>query len=65
LYSYSLSEIVTAGSEMVDRMAMRRNEWRDWIGMSPDEDMEELLALENYIPQEMLGKQKKLIGGEE
>ena len=65
LYSYSLQDIITAGSEMVDRMAMRRNEWRDWIGMGPDPEMDELLALENYIPASMLGKQKKLIGGDE
>jgi HK97 family phage portal protein len=64
LYSYSLPDIVEAGAEMVDRMAMRRNEWRDWIGMSPDAEMDELLALENYIPASMLGKQKKLIGGD-
>jgi len=64
LYSYSLSDIVQAGAEMVDRMAMRRNEWRDWIGMSPDSEMDELLALENYIPANMLGQQKKLIGGD-
>lgn len=31
-------------------MAMTRNEWRDWIGMAPRGEMEELLALENYIP---------------
>jgi HK97 family phage portal protein len=65
LYSYSLADIVTAGSAMVDRMAMRRNEWRDWMGISPDPEMDELLALENYIPASMLGKQKKLIGGDE
>lgn len=64
LYSYSITEITTIGSEMVDRMAMRRNEWRAWIGMTPDPDMEELLALENYIPASKLGDQKKLIGGE-
>ena len=34
--------------------------------MSPREDMEELLALENYIPQDKLGDQKKLNqGGDE
>jgi hypothetical protein len=65
LYAYDISEIVTAGSAMVDRMAMRRNEWRDWLGMGPDDEMDNLLALENYIPAEMLGKQKKLIGGDE
>lgn len=63
LYSYDLSEIITAGSEMVDRMAMRRNEWRDWVGMSPDDEMDELLALENYIPADKLGDQKKLKDG--
>jgi len=61
LYAYDLSEIVQAGSEMVDRMAMRRNEWRDWIGMSPDDEMDELLALENYLPADELGNQKKLV----
>ncbi len=62
LMAYDLPELVDAGGEMVDRMAMSRNEWRDWVGMSPDDRMENLLALENYIPQEMLGKQKKLVG---
>lgn len=62
LYAYDLSEIVEAGSAMVDRMAMRRNEWRDWIGMSPDDEMNELLALENYLPADQLGNQKKLVG---
>lgn len=63
LYSYDLNELIQAGGEMVDRMAMRRNEWRDWVGMTPDADMNELLALENYIPAEMLGQQKKLKDG--
>ena len=64
LLSYALSDIINAGREMVDRQAMRRNEWRDWLNMPPDADMEELIALENYIPASMLGQQKKLIGGE-
>lgn len=62
LHSYSITELVSAGKELVDRMAMRRNEWRDWLGLSPDEDMDELLALENYIPADRLGDQKKLKG---
>ena len=60
LMSYSLDELVEAGAQMVDRMAMRRNEWRDWLGMEPDEEMFELLALENYLPADRLGDQKKL-----
>ena len=64
LYSYSITEMVEAGAEMVDRMAMRRNEWRDWVGLQPDPEMDELLALENYVPADRLGDQKKLKGGE-
>ena len=66
LFSYSVTELVSAGGEMVDRMALRRNEWRGWLNLPPDPDMNELLALENYIPQDRLGDQGKLIqnGGE-
>ena len=66
LYAYSIQELVQAGSAMVDRLAMRRNEWREWLNLPPDADMEELIALENYIPADRLGDQKKLIsdGGE-
>ncbi len=63
LYNYKLADLITAGKEMVDRMAMRRNEWRDWVGLPPDAEMEDLLALENYIPADRLGDQKKLEGG--
>lgn len=68
LYTYSLQETISAGAEMVDRMALRRNEWRDWVGLPPDKEMSELLALENYLPADRLGDQGKLIqngeGGE-
>lgn len=64
LYAYDISEIIAAGSQMVDRMAMRRNEWRDWVGMSPDPEMQDILALENFIPADKLGDQNKLNGGD-
>lgn len=66
LYSYSITELVSAGAEMVDRIALRRNEWRSWLNLPPDPEMNELLALENYIPQDRLGDQGKLVqnGGE-
>lgn len=60
LYNYSLKDLVDSGVELVDRMSMRRNELRDWIGLSPDEEMDELLALENYLPVSELKNQKKL-----
>ena len=65
LYTYSLQETISAGAEMVDRMALRRNEWRDWVGLPPDKEMSELLALENYLPADRLGDQGKLIQNEE
>lgn len=64
LLNYNLTEVISAGQAMVDRIAMTRNEWRDWIGLPPNPDMDDLLALENYIPASMLGQQKKLTGGE-
>ncbi|WP_028125595.1 phage portal protein [Eremococcus coleocola] len=64
LYAYNLNDLVTAGVSMVNVNAMRRNELRDWIGLNPDEEMEELIVLENYIPQEKLGDQEKIKGGD-
>lgn len=60
LYNYKLGELVTAGKELVDRAAMRRNELRDWIGLSPDDEMNDVFLLENYLPTDRLGDQKKL-----
>lgn len=65
LYSYSLADIITAGGQMVDRAAMTRNEWRDWIGMGPREGMDDIVLLENYLPIDRLGDQKKLTGGDD
>lgn len=61
LFSYSITELVSAGAEMIDRMALRRNEWRSWVNMPPDTEMDELLALENYLPADRLGDQGKLV----
>ena len=67
LYNYKLAELEQAGHAMVQSLAMTRNEWRDWMTLDPREDMEEIIALENYIPADKLGDQKKLIqtGGDE
>lgn len=61
LMAYSIADLTTLGREMVDRQALRRNEWRDMLDMPPDDEMDELIALENFIPASMLGDQKKLI----
>ena len=34
---------------MVDRASLRRNEWRAWLGMPPDTEMDDVLILENYL----------------
>lgn len=51
LLSYDMERIANIGKEMVDRMAMRRNEWRNMMGLAPDSEMDELLILENYLRQ--------------
>ena len=62
LYSYSITELVSAGGQMVNLAALRRNELRDWVGLAPDPDMQEIIVLENYLNQDDLSKQKKLKG---
>lgn len=64
LMQYEIKDLVDAGAAMVDHAAMRRNEWRDWMGLPPDPDMDEIIVLENYLPVDRLGDQKKLNGGE-
>jgi phage portal protein, HK97 family len=61
LYNYSLTEMVGAGVEMAKVNSLRRNELRNWIGMPPDAEMDDLLVLENYLHQGDLDKQNKLI----
>ncbi|PZO95402.1 MAG: phage portal protein [Streptococcus pyogenes] len=61
LYSYDITELSSVAKQMTDSAAMRRNEWRDWMGMAPDPEMDAIIVLENYLPQGELGNQSKLI----
>lgn len=56
----TVSNVLLAGA---DRGFTSGNEWRDRIGMQPREGLDELRVLENYIPNDMSGLQKKLIQG--
>jgi len=60
LYSYDITELSTVAQQMTNSAAMRRNEWRDWVGMTPDPEMDEIIVLETYLPQGELGNQSKL-----
>jgi HK97 family phage portal protein len=54
----TISDVLLAGS---DRGFITGNEYRDRIGFEPREGLDELRVLENYIPVDMSGAQKKLI----
>ena len=54
----TISDVLLAGS---DRGFITGNEYRDRIGFEPREGLNELRILENYLPWDMSGKQKKLV----
>lgn len=65
LLDWDLQTISSVFGGLSDRGFVTGNEVRDKLGMSPREGLDELRVLENYIPYEMSGAQKKLIQGGE
>lgn len=66
LMDWDLATIYQVFGGLADRGIVTGNEVRDRIGMSPLEGLDELRLLENFLPIDRLGDQKKLIqGGEE
>ena len=57
----SMSRVLLAGS---DRGFVNGDEWRDRMHMNPA-GLKEYKVLENYIPTDMSGSQKKLIQDDE
>ena len=65
LMDYDLQTTSTVYAAMADRGFVTGNEVRDRLGIEPREGLDELRVLENYIPNDMAGLQKKLIQGDE
>lgn len=64
LMDWDLNEIYKVYGGLADRGIVTGNEARDRLGMSPLDGLDELKVLENYIPADRIGDQKKLQGGE-
>ena len=65
LMDWDLKTIEEVFGKLSDRGYITGNEVRDRLGMSPLDGLDELRVLENYIPWDMSGQQKKLVQGKE
>ena len=61
LMDWDLEKIYRVFGGLSDKGIVTGNEVRDRMGMSQLEGLDELRILENYIPSDMIGNQKKLV----
>ena len=61
LMDWDIQTIYSVFGGLSDKGIVTGNEVRDRLGMSPLEGLDDLRILENYIPSDMIGQQKKLI----
>lgn len=64
LMDWDIKTLYEVYGGMSDKGLATGNEVRDQLGMSPRDGLNELRILENFIPADMIGNQKKLIQGE-
>lgn len=60
LYSYSMQELSQIALNMRNAGLMTGNEGRNWLDLPPKDGLDDLVMLENYLPADRLGDQKKL-----
>lgn len=63
LMDWDLYTLYQVYGGLTDRGIVTGNETRNILGMSPREGLDELTVLENYLPLDMIGMQKKLVQG--
>lgn len=63
LMQYDLKDLTDMTTKMVAAGMLNRNEGRSEFGYAPVEGLNEYIVLENYIPVNKVGEQKKLKGG--
>lgn len=64
LYDWDVNTIAGSLATLTDRGILSRNEIRDRLGYSPREGLDDLIILENYLPQDQIGLQKKISGND-
>ena len=65
LMDWDMGTVATVFNSLADRGFVTGNEVRDKVNLPPKDGLDELRILENYIPTDMSGLQKKLVQEED